>query len=156
MNFLRLSTTAFLLIVLSTVVGCTSKEEKGAGQQGKTAAPVAASPQDQNDARTAALHVLSQFEAGQFAQIYQEASSGFKKIGAEPQFVAKFQQARQNTGPLKNPKEISFATLSGKGHVLIYRLENELFKTDLRISFARSKNGKMELAGLNQHDEPKK
>ena len=154
MNHLRLSTTAFLLIVLFTVVGCTSGEEKPG--QDKTSTPVVASPQDQTDARTAALHVLSQFEAGQFAQIYQEASPGFKKIGTEPQFVAKFQQTLQKTGPLKNPKEISFATLPGKGHVLVYRLENEHFKTDMRISLARSTSGKMELAGLNQHDEPKK
>lgn len=151
MNCLRLSTTIFLLIALFTISGCTSSEKSGADQQGK-----AASPQDQADARTAALHVLSQFEAGQFAQIYQEASPGFKQIGTEPQFVAKFQQALQKTGPLKNPKETSFATLPGKGFVLVYRLENEFFTTDMRISFARSPSGKMELAGLNQHDEPKK
>jgi len=151
MNYLRLSTTIFLLIALFAVSGCKSKEKPGAVQQNKTAAP-----QDQTDARTAAQHVLSQFAAGQFAQIYQEASPDFKKIGTEPQFVAKFQQALQKTGPLKNPKETSFATLPGKGYVLVYRLENELFNTDMRISFARSTSGKMELAGLNQHDEPKK
>jgi len=151
MNYLRLTTTIFLLIVLFTVSGCTSKEKPGSVPQNQAAAP-----QDQADARTAALHVLSQFEAGQFAQIYQEASPGFKKIGTEPQFVAKFQQAIQKTGPLKNPKETSFAALPGKGYVLVYRLENDLFATDLRISFSRSSSGKMELAGLNQHDEPKK
>lgn len=151
MNSLRFSTAIFLLIALFTVSACTSREKPGASQQVK-----AASPQDQTDARTAALHVLSQFEAGQFAQIYQEASPGFKQIGTEPQFVAKFQQALQKTGPLKNPKETSFETIPGKGHVLIYRLKNENFITDMRISFARSTTGKMELAGLNQHDEPKK
>lgn len=151
MNYLRLSTTIFLLITLFTVGACTSGEKPGAGKQAKTA-----SPQDQADARTAALHVLSQLEAGQFAQIYQEASPGFQKIGTEPQFVAKFQQAIQKTGPLKKPTETSFETLPGKGYVLVYRLENDNFITDMRISFARSASGKMELAGLNQHDEPKK
>jgi len=151
MNYLRLSTIIFLMVALFSLNGCSSEEKPGAGPQDKTA-----SPQDQADARTAALHVLSQLEAGQFAQIYQEASAGFKQIGTEPQFVAKFQQALQKTGPLKNPKETSFATLPGKGYVLVYRLENDLFTTDMRISFARSTSGKMELAGLNQHDEPKK
>ena len=86
----------------------------------------------------------------------RNSAPGFKQVGTESQFVAKFQQTRNSVGVLKKPQEISFGTLPGKGYVFIYRLENERYKTEMRLSFERAKNGKMELAGLNQHDEPKK
>jgi hypothetical protein len=170
MNCLRCIKTAFLLVVLVTFIGCKSKQDKpgaGAGapqekagatavpSQGQSKAPVA-SAQDKTDARAAAAHVLSQFAAGDFAQIYKESSAGFKQIGSESQFVANFQQTRQKVGVLKNPKEVSLVTLPDNIHVLVYRLENDRFTTDMRLSFERAKNGKIELAGLNQHDELKK
>jgi hypothetical protein len=167
MNCIRHIKIAFMLVVLVTFIGCKSKQdkpgaspqEKGAATavtpQDKTGAP-AATPQDKADARAAAARVLAQFAAGDFSAIYKESAPGFKQIGSESQFVAKFQQTRQKTGMLKNPLEQSFDTRPGNNHVLIYRLENERFKTDMRLTFARSKEGKMELAGLNQHDEPKK
>jgi hypothetical protein len=170
MNCLHLSKIAFLLVVLVTVISCKSKQDKpdassGVPQekasitavtsQGQTKAP-AASAQDKTDARTAAAHILSQFEAGEFQQLYKESAPGFKQIGSESAFVTKFQQTRQKVGVLKNPQEVSFTARPDNIHVLIYRLENELFTTEMRLSFERAKNGKMELAGLNQHDEPKK
>jgi hypothetical protein len=171
MNNVRWIKTAFPLVILLSLIGCKSKQDKpvtnpGAPQektappsavppQDKSAAPVV-SPQDKADAQAAAVRVLALMESGDFPAIYKDTSAGFKQIGSESQFVAKFQQTRQSVGVLKKPQQISFGTLPGNGYVLIYRLENERYKTDMRLTFARSPSGKMELAGLNQHDELKK
>jgi hypothetical protein len=168
MNSAGLCKTATIFIVLVISLGCSPKEDKRgsdkAAPQEKIASkaettvdkPVAAPPQDAADARTAAQHVLAQFETGDFGQIYKDASPGFKKLGSEAQFVTKFMQTRQKTGVVKNPKEASFKTLPGNIHVLVFRMENEQNRSDVRLTFARAQNGKMELGGLNQHDEPKK
>ena len=157
MNFVRIGTAVFLCLSLLMIAGCDSKKDKpGAVAPGKAAAVAPATPQDQTDARAAAKLVLSQLFAGDFAKIYQDASPGFKKIGTEAQFIAKFQQTRQKVGVLKNPRELSFATLPDRGHVLVYRVDNDLYNTDVRLTFARAQNGRMELAGLHQHDELKK
>lgn len=154
MNFIRLGTSVSLCLSLFMITGCNSnKDKQAAALPGKAAA--VASPQEQTDARAAAQLVLAQLTAGEFSKIYQDASPGFKKIGSEAQFVAKFQQARQKVGVLKNPRETNFETLPNKGHLLVYRLDNELYNTDIRLSFERTSDGKMILAGLNQHDEPK-
>ncbi|HEY5521618.1 MAG TPA: hypothetical protein VIK21_00415, partial [Desulfuromonadaceae bacterium] len=113
-------------------------------------------PQDKANAQAAAVRVLALMESGDFPAIYRDSAAGFKQIGSESQFVAKFQQTRKSVGVLKNPQQISLGTLPGNGYVFIYRLENERYKTDMRLTFARSQSGKMELAGLNQHDELKK
>lgn len=170
MNNLHYIKTAFLLVILVMFIGCKSKQDKsgtntGAPQekaaattvlpQDKSGAPVV-SPQDKADAQAAAVRVLALMETGDFPAIYKDSAAGFKQIGSESQFVAKFQQTRKSVGVLKKPQEISFGTLPGNGYVFIYRLENERYKTDLRMTFARSQSGKMELAGLNQHDELKK
>ena len=170
MNCVRHIYFAFLIILFVAVIGCKSKQEppaaktappKNAGEikaiSGQNAAgtPVT-SPRDKNDAEAAAARVLSQMEAGDFSAIYKEAAPGFKQIGNEALFVAKFQETRKKTGPLKNPQEVSFVTRPDKTHVLVYRLENDRFKTERRLTFDRSKSGKMELFGLNQHDDPKK
>ena len=78
-------------------------------------------PQDKADAQAAAVRVLALMEAGDFPAIYKDSAAGFKQIGSESQFVAKFQQTRKNVGVLKNPQEISFGTLPGNGYVFIYR-----------------------------------
>lgn len=159
MNYARLSTTVFLFILLITVVSCKSSQDKPGSD---TAAPQekiganAASPQDMADARAAAIRVLSQFEASEFPQIYKESAPGFKQAGSETEFVAQYQQTRQKSGELRNPKESSFETRPDKSHVLTYRMENERFITDIHLTLARSASGKMELTGLHEHDEPKK
>lgn len=162
---------AVLLVVLVTFAGCKAKQEKSAestaAPQDKSAtapaAPAAgkaaaqlASPQDMADARACALRVLAQMGAGDFTTVYRESGASFKQIGPETAFVNKFQQTLQKTGALKNPKELKFETRPDNVHVLLYRVENQRFITDMRLSFARSKNGAMELVGLNQHDEPRK
>lgn len=171
MHYARRMKLACLFVALLIFVGCKAKQDKpNAGPVASadksatsTAAPVqnapgakTASPKDMTDARTAAQRVLAQMEAGDFASIYNGASSGFKLIGSESAFVTKFQQTRMKTGVLKNPKEISFETRPNSNHVTVYRVDNERFVTDIRLTFQRGKNGSMELAGLNQHDEPKK
>jgi len=171
MQFIRCSNIACLFAALVIFAGCQSKQEKpGAGPaastekkaastavpgQGKPGTGVA-SPKDMTDVRAAAQHVLAQLEAGDFAAVYKGSSAGFKQIGSEPAFVNKFQQTRIKTGVLTNPREISFETGPDSMHVTVYRVQNERFVTDLRLSFQRAKNGTMELAGLNQHDEPRK
>jgi len=171
MSAVRNVKTIIMSMVVATAIGCNAKQDKPAtnaaapGQKAgdvksisgqNTTGVVVASQQDQAKARAAAAQVLALLEAGNFTSVYQQAEAGFKKIGSESQFVAKFQQARQKTGVLKNPKELSLTSVPGKGHVLVYRLENDLFNTDMRLTFVSSQSGKMELAGLNQHDEVKK
>ena len=171
MNCSRKCATLVLLFLLVVSFGCNKKEEtpvakapattggdqtkviSGQGASGK----IVVSDKDKSDAEAAASHVISQMEAGDFKSIYDEASVGFQSIGSRELFDAKFQQTRQKTGPLKNPRLISFVPLNDKTLVLVYRMENEKFTTDRRLTFDRSpKSGRMELFGLNQHDEPKK
>lgn len=161
---------ASLILVLVTFAGCKAKQEKPADNtaapqgkaatapapvSGKTAAPIA-SAQDMADARTGAQRVLTQMETGDFTAIYRESAPSFKQIGSEAAFVTKFQQTRLKTGVLTNPKELTFNTRPDNVHVLVYRVDNQRFTTEMRLSFERAKNGTMELVGLNQHDEPKK
>lgn len=170
MNHTRLGRILLLTILFAVALGCKSREESTGTKteppkqnaegtkviSGQNAAgETIASPRDRADAEAAAARVLSQMEAGEFSAIYNEAAPGFKQIGSEALFVAKFQQVRQKTGPLRNPKQISFVARPDKTLVLIYRLENERYFSDRRLTFDRDKNGKIELFGLNQHDEPK-
>jgi len=157
---------ALLLVILFSLISCKSKQDKpaadAAAPQEKTASPqgkpaaVVVPPQDKADAQAAAARVLALIESGDFPAIYSDSAAGFKQIGSESQFVTKFQETRLRVGVLKNPQQISFGTLPGNRYVSIYRVENERYKSDIRLTFARSPGGKMELAGLNQHDELKK
>ena len=169
MNYLRSIKTALPLIAAIMVCGCNSDKDapvapSGAPQekaattlstQNKGAAPTLPL-KDKVDAEAAAVNLLAQMEAGDFPGIYRAASAGFKKIGSESQFVSKFQQTRQRVGVLKNPQKKSTDVRPDKSIVLVYRVENEHYSTDLRLTFSRAENGTMELAGLNQHDELKK
>jgi hypothetical protein len=159
MNNARFSTTVFLFILLIAFVGCKSSKDKpdaGTAATQEKAGANAVPPKDLADAKAAAMHVLAQFEAGEFPQIYKESAPGFKQAGSETDFVAQFKQTRQKSGLLKNPKESSYEARPNKTYVLTYRMENELFNTDINLTFVRSTSGKMELAGLHEHDEPKK
>jgi len=169
MNYLRNIKTALPLVAAILACGCNAgkdtpvapsgtPQEKAAAavpSKDKGAAPTV-SPKDKVDAETASVRILAQMEAGDFSGIYKAASAGFKGIGSESQFVSKFQQTRQRVGVLKNPRIISAAMLPDKSIVLVYRVDNELYNTDMRLTFSRAANGMLELAGLNQHDEPKK
>jgi hypothetical protein len=161
--------TGLLLILVVTHIGCKSKQEapgsnaavqsQNAGSMknisgGKSAAVPAIPPKDMADARAAAIRVLDLLDKGDYSTIYKEASDGFKQIGPEAAFAAQFQRSRQKIGGFKKPQETNFAMRPDKIYVLVYSVVNKHFKTEVRLSFSRSKSGKMELAGLNQHDEP--
>lgn len=169
MNYLRHLKTAIPVIAAIMISGCNSGKDKppapSAAPQEKAAAAVPSQEKggattvpsrDRADAEAVAAQVLSRLETGDFPGIYKAASAGFKKIGSEGQFVSKFQQTRQRVGVLYNPREISAAVRPDKSVVLVYRVENERYTTDVRLTFSRAENGTMELAGLNQHDELKK
>lgn len=168
MNRLRFLKPIALVIATVAVFGCKSKQETPQGAQPQQGAPVksisgerasgavTSSPQDKADAEAAAKHVLDQMEAGDFAGIYQAAGPVFKSIGPEASFVHQFKATKDKTGPLAGAKEASFVTLPDQSFVLVFHMENDRFETERRLTFARGKSGKMELVGLNQHDEPKK
>jgi hypothetical protein len=156
MNYMRLGTTVLMFMLLISLVSCKSRQDKPGSSTTATQSAQTASPQEMADARSAAIHVLTQFEAGEFSQIYKESSPDFKDFGNEADFVAQYQQTRQKSGALNNPKETNFETRAGNTYVLTYRMVNDHFITDIHLTFARSSNGKMELAGLYEHDEPKK
>jgi hypothetical protein len=170
MNNVRSITTVLMLAGAVTTFGCQSKQESAATKSsppaqvagevksisGQVAGGAVATPAgDKADAAAAAARVFGQMEAGEFTAIYQEASPVFKKIGAEAAFVAKFQETRQKTGPFQGQTQTSVVTRPDQTHVLVYRLENDRFKSERRLTFARSNDGKMQLYGLNQHDEAK-
>jgi len=170
MDRLRHVKILLLFAAAVAVFGCKSKEEAPGA---KSAAPaqqsgaaksisgqnvtgtVTASPEDKADAEAAALRVMAQMEAGQFSAIYQESAPNFKKIGPEAAFIGKFQQTRELVGPLQKPQQASFVTLPDQSLMLVYHAENGRVRTERRLTFVRSNTGKMELFGLNQHDEAK-
>ena len=147
-----------LVIATLAVLGCKSKQETPAASGG---APQKSEAIKSISGQTASGATVTspkrQMESGDFATMYTEASPGFQKIGSQAAFVGKFEQTRQKTGPFSGPaQETSIVTLPDLSHVLIYRVENDRFKSERRLTFARAKDGKMQLAGLNQHDEPKR
>jgi hypothetical protein len=157
MNFLRYVALFALLLSFTLLTACTSKKEQkpvvNAPPAVKTI-PVAS--QDKVDADAAAAKVLAQFKAADFASIYKEASSGFQEVGTEGQFVAAAQKTRAKTGPIKDIKEVNFYGREDKFFVHLYHVQYEKVASELRLTFGRSKLGKMLLTGLNQKDIAKK
>ncbi|HJV66370.1 MAG TPA: hypothetical protein VJ550_11595 [Geomonas sp.] len=169
MNRLRSLKAIVLVLAAVAVFGCKSKQEGPAAPAAGTQQPqavksisgeattgaMASSPKDKADAEVAAGKVLSQMEAGDFATIYKEAAPSFRQIGKQEDFVAKFSATRQKIGPLSGQKEASFVTMPDQTYVIVYHMENPHWNTERRLTFTRGNGGKMELYGLNQHDEPK-
>ena len=160
MNNVRCTVAAVLIMMVVLSGGCSKKQkettaDKQGARQGQTGAP-GVPEQTKSDVRAAAKQVVARLQAGDFPAIYRESAPGFKKIGSEAQFVTKFQQARMKTGVQSNPQELSFDTRPGNAYVLVFRMNNERYTTDWRLTFARNQAGGYELAGLNQHDELKK
>jgi hypothetical protein len=159
-----------LMIMLSTLPGCSPKKEKAdqaKPQQQAAPAPLtkagdaqapqtpqaAASPQDIADAAILKEKVLAQVKAGDFSAIYREASEGFREIGQEQQFLALWQKQLQQTGAFKEAKEVSHTVRpQDKFLVFIYNVKYEKAGKELRLTFGRSKKGKMELTGINLSD----
>ena len=171
MNYVRITTAVTLMIILAALPGCSSKKEKTeqaqAPQHAMSSASkipakageappnavVTASPQDEADAAKLKEKVLAQVKAGDFSAIYKDASAGFREVGPETQFVALWRQQLQQTGAFKEVKEISHTVRpQDKFLVFNYHVQYEKAKKELRLTFGRSKKGKMELTGINQRE----
>lgn len=155
---------AFLLLLLNVFVACDSKEKAGTAgvlPGGKAAAGGAASPsqlspvvseKDKTDARAQAERLLAQMKSGDYATIYRESAAPFKELGTEPQFVTMMQNTRQKTGAMKSSTETGQETGPDMRQMVNYSVQYENVLSNLRLSFLRSAQGKMELVGLNQKD----
>lgn len=149
-----------LLFATSLISACNSKNEQNPVPAPAKPAQIQQVPiktvpvisRDKADADVVTAQVLAQFKAGDFKSIYRNASTGFQEIGTEGQFVGVSQQTRAKTGPVKAIKEIKYFGLVGNFTVYLYEVRYDNVVSELRLSFGRSKSGKMELCGLNQRD----
>ena len=151
-----------LVIALAALAGCSSKKEKAAetpsapnaaqpGTPGKSAV-VASSPQDEAEADTLKTQVLTQVKNKDFAGIYRGASAGFREVGLQEQFVALWDKQLLETGAFKDAKLESHSVRpADKFQVYTYLVHYQNMDKELRLTFGRSKTGKMELTGINQH-----
>lgn len=169
MIYSRTITPVILIIFLSALPGCKSKQDK-AGQAPEQknaqelslpapvqppspAGPAVALPQDESEAAAVKARVLSQVKNGEFAAIYKEASAGFKAVGPEEQFIAQWNKQLQETGAFKEAKESGHTVRStDKFIVFSYVVQYARKKKELVLTFGRSKKGKMELTGINQRE----
>lgn len=158
----KVSAVVVPVLVLAALSGCGSKKDKAgqpsapqkagqpASQQGSV---VVASPQDEADVVAAKARVLAHIKAGDFAAVYREASAGFREVGPEQQFVALWKQQLMQTGEYRELKEVSHTVRPEDRFLLFfYHVQYENAKKVLRLTFGRSKAGKMELTGINQQD----
>lgn len=161
MKSARFVKVAFLIVLTGAFLGCDSKE-KAAAPAGPAAekAPLAASvpdavvpEKDKTDAKAEAARVMTQLKGDDFAAMYKEAAPAFRELGTEPQFVAMMQQTRQKTGAMQSFKEVGLETGPDQRQMVNYSVDYDNVKSKLRLSFLRSKSGKMELVGLNQKDD---
>ena len=161
MNHVRITTTVALMIALAALPGCSSKKEKGEQapppQQGSPAIPpkavVVTPPKDLDDTKALKEKVLLHLKDADFAAIYREASDGFRKVGAEKQFVGLWQKQLEQTGPFVEAQEVSQAIRSeDKALAFIFKVRYEKASKSVRLIFGRAKDGKMELIGINQRD----
>ena len=53
---------------------------------------------DLEDARTAAAHIHSQLQVGDYAAIYRESAPGFKTVGSQEEFISGMQDFFEGTG----------------------------------------------------------
>ena len=170
MNNVRIAPTIALIIMLAALPGCSSKKEKAA----QAPSPLQAAPstartatgavtankavvivpdKDAEDSAKLKIFVLEQLTKNDFAAIYKSASEGFRKVGAEKEFVVLWQKQLQQTGAFKEAKEVSQAIRpEDKALAVIFKVQYEKASKSLRLIFGRNKDGKMELIGINQRD----
>ncbi len=163
-----ITAVALCVIIFAGLAGCSSKKEKAplpqqaalsSASKTKPIAGVAqtpataASPQDEADAAILKQKVLMQVKAADFSAIYKEASAGFREVGPENQFTGLWQLQLKETGPFKDAKEVSHSVRpQDKFLIYIYHVQYEKVKKELRLTFGRSKKGKMELTGINHKE----
>jgi hypothetical protein len=169
MRYAKQIVPVFLVTCLGIAQGCSKKDTAANALQQKSAQGVmssahgkmqqipaalaVASPKDETEAATARTRVLSQVKNKEFSAIYKEASAGFREIGPEEQFIAQWNKQLLETGAFKESKEVSHLVRpSDKFIVYTYAVTYENKNKELRLTFGRSKNGKMELTGINQKE----
>jgi hypothetical protein len=156
---------ALLSTLLLAVAACGSNKDKapqagaapaGAAQpaavQAKGAAPVVPE-QDKADARAAAAAYLDQLKKADFRTMYGGASAGFKELGTEAQFVTMMERTKAKTGAVHGSRELTMETGADKRQMITYSVDYDNVRSNLRLSFMRSKEGKMQLVGVNQKDD---
>jgi hypothetical protein len=157
-----------LSTLLLAVAACGSNKDKapqagaagaakaGAAQPGavqaKGAAPVVPE-QDKADARAAAAAYLDQLKNADFRTMYAGASSGFKELGTEAQFVSMMERTKAKTGAVHTSHELTMETGADKRQMITYSVDYDNVRSNLRLSFLRAKDGKMQLVGVNQKDD---
>lgn len=156
-----------LLILLTAAAGCGKDQEKSGqatpqqpgqsptAQAGKAAAPaggaVVASAQDEAEASVAKEQVIKYIKSNDFSSIYKQASAGFRQVGSEQQFIALWQKQLQETGAFKSAKQVSQSVRPADRFLLFtYQVQYANMIKELRLTFGRSKTGKLELTGINQ------
>ena len=171
MNNVRITTTVALMSMLAVLPGCNSKKEQAAPAQAPPVQAVTSSAQtaemaaaakkgvviiptkDHEEANKLKARVLEQLLKNDFAGIYKDASEGFRKVGTEKQFVELWQKQLQQTGPIKEAHEVKQEIrTTDKALAAIYKVQYEKASKALRMIFARNKDGKLELIGINQRD----
>jgi|GEM_PF-1355057 len=175
MNQVRIATTVALMILCAALTGCSSKKDKAeqapqaspplqaASSSARKAAEAGAAAakkgvlivpaKDEEESSKLKIKVLELLMKNDFAAIYKDASEGFRKVGAEKDFVALWQKQLQQTGAFKEAKEVSQAIRpEDKALAIIFKVQYEKASKSLRLIFGRNKDGKMELIGINQRD----
>ena len=160
MKYMRHVTTVFLILSITALSGCNSKQEK-TGQKTNAANPLQkgdtgkAGPLDETEAAALKDRVLARVKGGEFSAIYKDASDGFRAVGPEQRFLEVWQRQQEETGAFKDAKEISHTVRpDDKFQVFVYDVGYEKKHKALRLTFGRSKKGVMELTGINQKDVP--
>ncbi len=156
-----------LFVLLVAASGCGQNKDKSsqatpaqAGQpQSSPAAKTSpqangalvASAQDASDAATAKEQVINSLKTSDFSAIYKQASTGFRQVGSEQQFIALWQKQLLETGAFKEAKQTSQSIRPADGFLLFtYQVQYANMAKELRLTFGRSKAGKLELTGINQ------
>lgn len=155
------SRSVLALVLLVALAGCSKKENAQAPApsapqpQAAGAAPkaTAATPEQRDEAEAGVVRdrVLAQVKQGQFAEIYRQASAGFREVGAEQRFVDLWRRQVEETGAFKDAKLLEHSVRpQDKFQVFIYAVEYEKKAKQLRLVIGRSKKGAFELTGINQ------
>jgi len=166
MNRTRTIATISLLLLLPALPGCGKKQDNAA-QAPAQSVPTQPKPQqgavvtltpapEEPESAAAKTRVLAHIKGAEFASIYREASAGFRQVGTEQQFLELWNRQLQETGAFKDAKEVTHGIRpTDKFQVYIYTVQYEKKPKQLRLTFGRSKQGKVELTGINQTDVKK-
>jgi hypothetical protein len=110
------------------------------------------SKQDESYALKATERVHSQLQSGDFATVYQEAGSGFKKATDQSSFETAMTRLYKENGALRRitPKAYQSAVdvKAGRTYTVISELEFERLRAQERLVFVRAQSGQLQLWDL--------